>query len=197
MMISRPHSRFVPMTNPMRASSSCHLTACRRVVPPIKLLDGGEELEPEPEGVPNPEDDDEAEDDDEDEGWAPSLDGNPNPREAAAEANAELGGVNPPGTFIPAGGWRPALWARGADQRCPRSSLKVASRSVSRRSGNPGYGWFAKSPLAGGGTRVVAGSAPSAGGWIDSDTAAGGGRALSRSGSRPPLRAWLAPRPVP
>jgi hypothetical protein len=74
--------------------------------PPVALLDEAEELEPEPDGVPNPEDEDE--DEDEDCELELELDGIPSP-EAAAEAKAELGDVNPPGTFIPAGGWPPAL----------------------------------------------------------------------------------------
>jgi hypothetical protein len=73
-------------------------------VPPVALLDEAEELEPEPDGVPDPEDEDE--DEDEDGELELELDGIPNPE---AEAKAELGGVNPPGTFIPAGGWPPAL----------------------------------------------------------------------------------------
>jgi hypothetical protein len=73
-------------------------------MPPIALLDEDGELEPEPDGVPNPDDEDE----DEDGELELELDGIPNP-EAAAEAKAELGGVNPAGTFIPTGGWPPAL----------------------------------------------------------------------------------------
>jgi hypothetical protein len=73
-------------------------------MPAIALLDEAEELEPEPDGVPNPEDEDE----DEDGELEFELDGIPNP-EDAAEAKAELGDVNPPGTFIPTGGWPPAL----------------------------------------------------------------------------------------
>jgi hypothetical protein len=72
--------------------------------PPVALLDEAEELEPEPDGVPNPEDEDE----DEDGELELELDGIPNPA-AAAEAKAELGGVNPAGTFVPRGGWPPAL----------------------------------------------------------------------------------------
>ena len=114
-------------------------------VPPIELLDGAEVLEPEPEGVPNPENDDEAEDDDEDEGGLEPV-GNPNP-EAAAETNAELGGVNPPGTFIPAGGWPPALALEG---RPTLSAIELESCEPlgEPAGGNPGYGWFARSALA-------------------------------------------------
>jgi hypothetical protein len=74
--------------------------------PPVALLDEAEELEPEPDVVPNPEDEDE--EDDEDGELELELDGIPNP-EAAADAKAELGDVNPPGTFIATGGWPPAL----------------------------------------------------------------------------------------
>jgi hypothetical protein len=77
-------------------------------MPPVALLDEDGELEPEPDGVPNPDDEDEDEDEDEDGELELELDGIPNPA-AAAEAKAEFGGVNPAGTFVPRGGWPPAL----------------------------------------------------------------------------------------
>ena len=69
-------------------------------MPPVALLDEDGKLEPEPDGVPNPED--------EDGELELELDGIPNPA-AAADAKAELGGVDPLRTFIPRGGWPPAL----------------------------------------------------------------------------------------
>jgi hypothetical protein len=91
-------------------------------MPPIELLDGTDELAPEPEGVPKPEYEDEVED----EGGAgacelcelePEPDGVPNP-EDAAEAKAGFGDVNPRGTFIPNGGW-PAGLALGGMRGLP------------------------------------------------------------------------------
>ena len=87
-------------------------------MPGIELLDEFEEFEPEPEGVPNPEDEDKDEDKDEDDELELEPDGIPSP-EAAAAAKAELGNVNPPGTFIPAGGWPPAFAPKGVARRPP------------------------------------------------------------------------------
>ena len=134
-----------PNVKPDAGELELSLDGVPKGVPPIELLDGAEVLEPEPEGVPNPENDDEAEDDDEDEGGLEPV-GNPNP-EAAAETNAELGGVNPPGVFIPAGGWPPALALEG---RPTLSAIELESCEPlgAPAGGNPGYGWFARSALA-------------------------------------------------
>jgi hypothetical protein len=93
-----------PKESPDAGDPELSLGGVPNGMPPVALLDEAEELEPEPDGVPNAEDEDE----DEDCELELELDGIPSP-EAAAEAKAELGDVNPPGTFIPAGGWPPAL----------------------------------------------------------------------------------------
>jgi hypothetical protein len=119
-------------------------------MPPIELVDETDELEPEPEGVPKPEyEDDELCELEPEPVDVPNADD-------AAEARAEFGDVNPPGTFILKAGCPSAL-ALEARGGLPLE-LSGACEPLSDPADWPRNGWVAKSLPTGEDT----GSSPSA-----------------------------------